>query len=59
MGRNGREGYDESSEANLINRKVKIVIQQPRVGDQMGGERGDGGAPHKKGTGGKSGCDME
>jgi len=50
-------GYDESSEANLINRKVKIDVQQPRMGDQMGGEqRGDGGASHKKGTGGgKSG----
>jgi len=30
MGRNGREEYDESSEANLINRRVKIAIQSPR-----------------------------
>ena len=52
MGRNGKEGYDESSEANLINRKVKIVIQQPRVGDKMGDEqRGHGGALRKKGMG--------
>ena len=30
MGRNGREEYDESSEANLINRRVKIAIQSSR-----------------------------
>ena len=34
IGRNGKEGYDESSEANLINGRVKIVIQPPRGGDQ-------------------------
>jgi hypothetical protein len=33
-GRNGKEEYDESSEANLINRRVKIAIQPPREGDQ-------------------------
>ena len=30
VGRNGKEEYDESSEANLINRRVKIAIQSSR-----------------------------
>ena len=34
MGRNGKEECDESSEAILINRMVKIAIQLPREDDQ-------------------------
>jgi hypothetical protein len=36
VGRNGKEERDESSEVNLINRKVKIVIQKPREDDNRG-----------------------
>lgn len=32
MGRNGKGEYDESSEADLIHRKVKFAIQSPRGG---------------------------
>ena len=40
MGRNGKEEYDESSEANLINRRVKFAIQSTREGYQTNDRRG-------------------
>jgi len=39
MGRNGKEEYDESSEANLINRWAKFAIQPPGEGDQIDDRR--------------------
>ena len=54
MGRNGKEECDESSKANLINRRVKFAIQPPREGDQTY-DRGATWAtevpPHRKGAG--------